>query len=153
MVNLGPATLADLAPLAGLLAELFAQEVEFTPHAARQERALAQIIAAPGLGTILVAREGDRLLAMVSLLYTISTAEGGRVCWLEDLVVCAARRGQGIGARLLAHAIDCAHAQGCARITLLTDRVNAGARRFYARHGFSASAMVPMRLHTGAGPP
>jgi GNAT superfamily N-acetyltransferase len=152
MVTISPAQLADLAPLADLLSVLFAQEAEFTPDPVRQERALALIIATPQLGTIFVAREDDQLLGMVSLLYTVSTAEGGPVCWLEDLVVQVQRRRQGIGACLLGHAVAFAHAQGFARITLLTDRVNVGARRFYARHGFSESAMMALRLRTGAGP-
>jgi GNAT superfamily N-acetyltransferase len=152
MLTIAPATLADLAPLAELLAVLFAQEAEFTPDRARQERALAMIIGAPQLGTILVARAGDQVLAMVSLLYTVSTAEGGRVCWLEDLVVRPPHRGQGIGARLLGQAIAVARAQGCTRISLLTDRVNEGARRFYARHGFAESPMLALRLRIGAGP-
>jgi len=152
MPTITPAILADLPQLVELLAVLFAQEADFTPDPVRQERALRMIIATPQLGMIFVAREGDQLLGMVSLLFTVSTAEGGPVCWLEDLVVCAPRRRQGIGARLLGQAVDYARAQGFVRITLLTDRVNAGARRFYARHGFSASAMMAMRLRTGAGP-
>jgi GNAT superfamily N-acetyltransferase len=42
-------------------------------------------------------------------------------------------RGQGIGARLLDHA-KAAHPAG---LTLWTFEANAGARRFYARHGFA----------------
>jgi Ca2+:H+ antiporter len=56
-------------------------------------------------------------------------------------------RGGGIGSQLLTTAIAAAHEYGCRRITLLTDRDNAAAQRFYARHGFTASAMLPMRLH------
>jgi GNAT superfamily N-acetyltransferase len=152
MPTITPATLADLAQLADLLAVLFAQEADFTPDRARQERALALILTTPQSGAIFVAREDGELLGMVSLLFTISTAEGGQACWLEDLVVRAPRRGQGIGALLLGHAVGFARAQGFARITLLTDRLNAGARRFYARHGFDESAMMAMRLRTGAGP-
>jgi hypothetical protein len=93
MVTITPALLADLPQLADLLAELFAQEADFTPDRTRQERALALIIGAPQLGMIFVAREDDQLLGMVSLLFTVSTAEGGPVCWLEDLVVRSPRRG------------------------------------------------------------
>ncbi|HYQ38837.1 MAG TPA: GNAT family N-acetyltransferase, partial [Pseudomonas sp.] len=34
---------------------------------------------------------------------------------------------------------------GCQRITLLTDADNAAAQRFYARHGFGPSPMIPLR--------
>jgi GNAT superfamily N-acetyltransferase len=89
---------------------------------------------------------------MVSLLFTISTAEGGPVCWLEDMVVRPHQRGSGVGSLLLHHAIEHARGNGYRRITLLTDRVNAGAIRFYGRHGFRPSEMNVLRLHLEAGP-
>jgi ribosomal protein S18 acetylase RimI-like enzyme len=48
---------------------------------------------------------------------------------------------------LLKHAIDYARCHGVSRITLLTDRTNAGAKRFYQRHGFTESEMTALRLH------
>jgi len=93
-----------------------------------------------------VAHEGNEVVGMVSLLFTISTAEGGPVCWLEDMVVRPDRRGDGLGSRLLRHAIDYARIHRFSRITLLTDKVNDGAIRFYERHGFVESAMTACRL-------
>ena len=86
---------------------------------------------------------------MVNLLFTVSTALGERVVLLEDMVVAPSVRGAGVGSALLTAAIDFARAQRCPRITLLTDRVNADAQRFYARHGFTASDMLPMRWVEG----
>jgi GNAT superfamily N-acetyltransferase len=83
---------------------------------------------------------------MVNLLYTVSTALGARVAMLEDMVVTRQQRGGGIGTLLLQAAIALARADGCQRITLLTDTDNASAHRFYRRHGFVASPMVPFRL-------
>jgi GNAT superfamily N-acetyltransferase len=71
---------------------------------------------------------------------------GRRVALLEDRVVSPRHRGAGVGARLLAEAMTQARQQSCLRITLLTDRVNEAARRFYARQGFAASPMLPLRL-------
>jgi GNAT superfamily N-acetyltransferase len=82
---------------------------------------------------------------MINLLFTISTAEGGSVILLEDLIVQKAYRGHGLGAKLLAYAIEYARKKDFKRITLLTDRLNADAQRFYKRHGFFDSAMLPMR--------
>jgi len=83
---------------------------------------------------------------MVSILFTVSTAEGGRAAWLEDMIVHPGRRGQGIGERLLDEAKSGARAAGCSRITLLTDASNNAAMRFYGRAGFVCSEMVPMRM-------
>jgi N-acetylglutamate synthase-like GNAT family acetyltransferase len=55
-------------------------------------------------------------------------------------------RSGGVGSQLLEQAIHFARANGCKRITLLTDRTNEPAQRFYQKHGFAFSAMVPLRL-------
>jgi GNAT superfamily N-acetyltransferase len=83
---------------------------------------------------------------MVNLLYTVSTALGDRVALLEDMVVSPNVRGSGVGSRLLEQAIQLARLDGCKRITLLTDRANEPAQRFYQKHGFVSSVMVPLRL-------
>ena len=84
---------------------------------------------------------------MINLLITISTAEGGFVLILEDLVIHRDHRGQGYGGRLLAHALAYAGDKGFLRVTLLTDRLENQARLFYERHGFKQSGMVPMRYY------
>jgi len=145
-MHIDKASSADIPALSELLSVLFAQEEEFTPDLEAQAQGLAQIIDKPEVGAVLVAREGGQILGMVSLLFTVSTALGGRVAWLEDMVVSAEARGAGLGSELLAQAISLARAQGCKRITLLTDRANEAAQRFYRQQGFAASSMVPMRL-------
>ena len=101
----------------------------------------------PHAGRIFAARVDGEIVGMVSLLFTISTAEGTKACWLEDMVVRPEQRGKGLGTRLLEHAIHYAKAHGFSRITLLTDPTNEGAIRFYQRYGFGTSAMIPLRLH------
>jgi GNAT superfamily N-acetyltransferase len=137
---------ADIAVLSDLLSVLFSQEVEFTPNPEVQQKGLTRIITDPRVGTVLIAREADHIVGMVNLLFTISTALGERVALLEDMVVSPEVRGTGIGAKLLSEAISLARERGCKRITLLTDRSNEAAQRFYAKQGFVLSSMVPMRL-------
>jgi len=147
MDTIGTATLDDVPALVDLLAALFTQEADFRPNREKQERGLRLLLESPGLGRIFTARHADEVVGMVSLLFTVSTAEGGPACWLEDMVVRQDRRGGGLGSRLLQHAADYAQANGFVRITLLTDLVNQGAIRFYERHGFQRSAMTALRLH------
>jgi ribosomal protein S18 acetylase RimI-like enzyme len=144
--SIGLATAADIPQLCALLAILFSQEADFQPDTGKQGAALQQIIAQPDIGHILVWREGQEIVGMVSLLYSISTACGGKAAWLEDLVVLPARRGAGLGRTLLQAAIAQAQQAGCLRISLLTDRSNHAAIRFYQKHGFGESAMLPLRL-------
>lgn len=145
MMETGIATLADRQALVDLLNVLFTQEVEFAPDASAQARGLSLILADPGIGHILAARDGGRVVGMVSVLYTVSTALGAKVALLEDMVVAPQERGRGIGSALLDHAIALARSQGCRRMTLLTDDGNVRAQAFYRRHGFTGSGMTPMR--------
>lgn len=140
------ATLADIPELAELLSVLFSQEQEFEVDVSAQSDGLRQIIENPAIGRVLLARSQDQVVGMVNLLFTVSTALGGRVGLLEDMVVMPGARGAGTGTRLLAEAIALARALGCMRLTLLTDRDNEAAQRFYARQGFAPSSMLPMRL-------
>ncbi len=140
------ATSDDIPALSNLLSVLFVQEVEFTPKAEAQCKGLAKIISNAEAGAVLVARQNSQVIGMVSLLFTISTALGERVALLEDMVVSPSGRGMGVGTQLLAEAISFARVQGCKRITLLTDRTNESAQRFYRKQGFVVSSMVPMRL-------
>jgi len=136
----------DIQELCQLLAILFSQEEDFKPDYAAQSRGLGLIIADPKVGHILIARQNEVVIGMVNLLYTISTALGDRVALLEDMVVHPDARGTGAGSLLLKQAIELARSNGCRRITLLTDRTNEAAQRFYKRHGFTLSAMIPLRL-------
>jgi len=145
-MNISPATLSDIPQLCDLLELLFSEEAEFQPNRALQSAGLHQIIEDPDGGQILVLREGPSSFGMVNLLFTISTGLGGRVAILEDMVIHAAQRGSGAGSRLLQAAINVARSAECRRITLLTDRTNESAQRFYRRHGFTSSEMIPMRL-------
>lgn len=142
-----PATTDDLPQLADLLYDLFSQEADFIPDREKQMRGLRLILEQPNRGRIFVLRNQARIIGMINLLITISTAEGGFVLILEDLVVHKDHRGQGYGSRLLEHALGYARAKDFLRITLLTDRMEDVARSFYEQHGFKQSGMVPMRYY------
>jgi GNAT superfamily N-acetyltransferase len=137
---------ADIPELCELLGLLFAKETEFTPDAERQTRGLRLILENPYYGRIYCAVDNGRVIGMVSTLFTVSTAEGGRAVWLEDFIVRPEWRGKGVGRLLLEVATRAAKAEGCGRVTLLTDPTNTRAIRFYARAGFSHSEMRPFRL-------
>ena len=137
---------SDLPRLVELLGILFESEAEFSPDAQKQRAALQALLADPAKGKIFVAREGREVIAMASLLYTISTAEGGKAALFEDLVVAPEQRKRGIGEALLKHVVAEARAEGVLRITLLTDMQNERAQAMYRRAGFVGSPMKPMRL-------
>jgi GNAT superfamily N-acetyltransferase len=145
-VELGVATRLDLPQLVALLGVLFSQEAEFVPDDTKQTRALEKILADDSVGRIHVARDGGTVVAMASLIYGISTAEGGLAASFEDFVVLPGYRGKGIGAELLQYVIAEARKQGVLRLILLTDRQNERAQALYRKLGFADSTMKAMRL-------
>jgi GNAT superfamily N-acetyltransferase len=147
-LKIEPATMDDLPELAELLMDLFAHEKDFTPNREKQLRGLRLILEQPSRGRIFILRSPGKIIGMINLLITISTAEGGFVLLLEDLVIHPGHRGQGFGSRLLRHAIEFARQKGFLRITLLTDPPS-DARRIYRKHGFVESDMVAMRYRPG----
>jgi GNAT superfamily N-acetyltransferase len=147
MAELGTARREDLPQLVALLGVLFSQEADFSPDAAKQRRALELLLSNEHSGAVFVARErGGRAVAMASLVYTVSTAEGGKAALFEDLVVHPEHRGQGIGTALLRFVIEEAKKRGVLRLTLLTDMQNERAQALYRKLGFADSSMKPMRL-------
>jgi GNAT superfamily N-acetyltransferase len=145
-VLIEPATEADLDELSEMLGELFAQESDFRPDKEKQLRGLRLIFEQPSRGRVFVLRRDGAIVGMINLLFTISTAEGGFVILLEDLVVHKEFQSHGYGSKLLQHAIDFAKQKNFLRITLLTDRPENLAQEFFRRHGFHESSMIPMRL-------
>jgi GNAT superfamily N-acetyltransferase len=145
-IELGPATREDLPQLVALLGVLFSQEAELVPDDTKQTRALEKILSDESVGRIHVARDGAKVVAMASLIYGISTAEGGLAASFEDMVVLPGYRGKGIGSALLGHVIAEARKQGVLRLMLLTDRQNKRAQALYRKLGFAESSMKAMRL-------
>lgn len=143
------ATDADIEVMADLLHELFTLESDFRPERDKQLAALAWLLDHPDHGRLFVLRDGARTVGMANALVSISTAEGGPVLVLEDVIVAASHRGRGLGRQLVAHVLAWARAAGLSRVTLLADRDNAAALRFYRSLGFEESAMVVRRFRIG----
>jgi len=140
------ACLNDLPELVELLNDLFTQDIEFVPDFKKQKSGLEAIINNPEIGEILVLKGEGKILGMVSLLYSISTALGGKVAILEDMIIHQDYRQKGLGKELLNEAINFSKEQNCLRLTLLTDFNNDVAINFYQHFGFKKSEMIPMRL-------
>jgi len=136
----------DLDELSSLLGELFSEESDFRPDKDKQLRGLRLIFEQPNRGRVFVLRRDRSIVGMINLLFTISTAEGGFVILLEDLVIHKEYRGHGYGSMLLDYAIEFARQKNFRRITLLTDRPELRSQSFFRKHGFYESPMLPMRL-------
>jgi N-acetylglutamate synthase-like GNAT family acetyltransferase len=140
-----PATIEDLAALTELVMNLLAASGDFTPDREIQERGLQLILEQPNRGRIFVVRNQDQIFGMVNLLFTISTACGGFVILMEDVVIHPDHRNQGYGKMIIDHVADFAKKKQFKRITLLTDRISAESQEFFKKNGFVHSNMIPMR--------
>ena len=141
-----PALAGDIPGMCDLLYELFSIEADFIPDREKQAEGLRMLVnEGSGKSLLLVAEKSGEVAGMCSVQMLISTAEGGPVGLIEDLIVRSADRGKGIAGRLLGEiALWCA-ARGISRLQLLRDRTNADALSFYASNGWSSTDLVCMR--------
>ena len=144
-IEISQAGHGDLDQLADLLAELFTLESDFCPDREKQLRGLRLILDNPALGRLFVLRDCGRVAGMANALITVSTAEGSRVAMLEDVIIRNEYRGKGLGRRLVEHVLAWARIEGMTRVTLLADRDNEAALRFYRKLGFEHSHMAVLR--------
>jgi GNAT superfamily N-acetyltransferase len=146
-----PAREGDLPALSDLLDELFAIETDFAPDRARQRRGLSALLNAGERACVLVAEERGKAIGMATCQVLISTAEGGEVGLVEDVVVGAARRGQGVGQALVRELELWAKGRRLLRLQLLADGGNTAALRFYRRLGWCPTQLVALRRKAGEG--
>lgn len=140
-----PASIEDLPELVNLTMDLFAHSGDLRADSQVQEHGLRLILEQPSRGRIFVLRSDDTIFGMVNLLFTISTAMGGFVILMEDVIVHPVHRGHGYGSMLIKYVLDFAKKKDFKRITLLTDKISADSQNFFKKMGFEYSSMIPMR--------
>lgn len=136
----------DIDAMVLLLEALFGIEDDFTIDPQLQRQGLLLLLSSPD-AVVLVAEESGSVIGMVSMQSLVSTAIGGRVGLIEDMIVNARYRGSGIGGKLLTSMIDEADKRGFSRIALGVDLRNENAIGFYRWHGFSSGNMGLMYLY------
>ena len=110
-----------------------------------------EAIDASAADELVVAEVDGRVVGTLQATYLRHLSfQGGRRAQLENVHVDAAWRSRGIGARLVAWAIERARARGCRIVQLTSNKSRVDAHRFYLRLGFVASH-EGMKLDLGAG--
>jgi GNAT superfamily N-acetyltransferase len=138
----------DIPHLCDLLAELFLIESDFSPDREKQAQGLNLLIGdTSGSSAVFVAEKAGAIVGMCSVQTLISTAEGGRAGLVEDLIVRREYRGKGVGTAMLSRISSWCATREMTRLQLLCDADNAGALRFYAGDGWSATRLLCMRKH------
>ena len=98
-----------------------------------------------------LAEEAGAVTGLVLFFPEFSTLRGCPGVFVQDLFVAAPARGQGLGRKLLALALDAGLAWDAAYLALMVDRSNPRARVFYDRCGFVDRGDYDMLVLDGAG--
>jgi ribosomal protein S18 acetylase RimI-like enzyme len=138
------ATDADIGAMTHLLDQLFSIERDFEPDAGRQGRGLGMLLERADACVVVAERQGE-VVGMATMQTLVSTAQGGHVGLLEDLVVDASCRGRGIGKAMVNRLLDWAAAKGLTRVQLLADRNNQPALAFYQSQDWSVTDLIALR--------
>ena len=139
------ANYSDLKSMIRLLKTLFSIETDFEVNELTQQSGLEMMLGNYTERCIIVAEINQQIVGMCTAQILVSTAEGGRVALIEDLVVEDAFRGQGIGKGLLLAIEGWSIAQDVRRLQLLADRNNTRALEFYKSMKWKYTQLVCLR--------
>lgn len=145
MINLRTAEFNDIEAMILLLAELFAIEADFQVDRHKQRAGLELLLNSNNAKIFVAENDEHQVVGMCSVQILISTAEGAKVGLMEDLIVTAAYRRQGIGQQLLNYLQNWANAQGLKRLQLLADKNNQSALDFYAKQNWQTTQLIALR--------
>ncbi len=100
------------------------------------ERALDLFLQHPEIGFVWLAFAGTEAVGACVVCRAISTSKGSLVAKLDDVTIDAKWQGRGVGGAMLDALVAHLLCLGITRIDTACHRANAGAWRFYERHGF-----------------
>ncbi len=133
------ATRADVPAIVALLSDDTLGQARETAPAAAYLAAFDEISANP-MHQLILAEAAGRIIACCQLTLLAGLSRGGaRRGLVEAVRVAADRRGEGIGAALMAEAEARARAAGAGMLQLTTDRSRLRAHAFYERLGYAPS--------------
>ena len=132
----------DIRSMIKLLRILFSLESDFEADELTQQSGLGMMLCDGTDRCIMVAEQNQQIVGMCSAQILVSTAEGGIVALVEDLVVEEAYRGEGIGKELLLSIESWAIARGAKRLQLLADRNNTLALEFYKTMNWKGTQLI-----------
>ena len=119
---------ALITPIADMLAQLTAREY---PFGGQELRAIVEDTASK----LFVMRDDERIMGILTLGHY--TSPTGRKVWVEDVVVNAEYRGEGLGRKLINHAIEyCRENLSPCTLMLTSNPARIAANELYRTSGF-----------------
>jgi GNAT superfamily N-acetyltransferase len=139
-----PARPEDIPRMCELLADLFSVESDFEVDVVKQMKGLSMLVS-DLWGRAFVAVADNSIVGMATVQTLISTAEGGRVGLVEDVIVDRQFRGRGVGTRLLEQIAAWGRENGLKRLQLLADSDNRPALEFYSSLRWISTRLICLR--------
>ena len=141
-----PARPEDIPRMCELLADLFSLETDFEVDVIKQMKGLSMLVSNPwGRAFVVVAVVDNSIVGMATVQTLISTAEGGHVGLVEDVIVDRQFRGRGVGTLLLEQIADWSRENGLKRLQLLADSDNRPALEFYSSLRWISTRLICLR--------
>ena len=137
MLNLRPATAADVPVILGLIRGLAVYERAPDAVTATEEDLLRDGFGPSPRFHVVLAEWGGEAVGFAFYFHNYSTWQGRPGLYLEDLFVMPEHRGRGIGKALLVHLARIAVAEGCGRYQWQVLDWNTPAIEFYEAMGGS----------------
>ena len=136
---------ADINKMTELLKELFSMEKDFTFNEFTQRSGLSMMFDDNQNRCIMVAVSEKQVIGMCGAQLLVSTAKGGMVALIEDMVVAKSYQGKGTGKKLLLSIEKWAVKKGAKRVQLLADKNNVNALNFYKKQKWSLTQLICLR--------
>lgn len=133
-----PATAADLPALMRLYRQLHPDDPAITDGS--DEATLAHILAMPALTVLVLEVDGEVVATTYLNVIPNLTRSASPYAVIENVVVDEARRGTGLGRRIMDATLSRAWAAGCYKAMLATGSSNPATHAFYRATGFSPDA-------------
>lgn len=145
-ITIRPARPEDIPLMSDLLADLFSVETDFEVNVVKQMKGLSMLVSDPwGRAFAAVAVADNSIVGMATVQTLVSTAEGGWVGLVEDVIVDRRFRCRNVGTLLIEGIIAWSREQGLTRLQLLADRENHLALNFYASRGWTSTKLTGLR--------
>jgi GNAT superfamily N-acetyltransferase len=127
------------------------EQLGYAPEHRGFDETFAQVVRHPE-AAVFVASEGLKVIGYLAMSHRPQIRLGGRIAYIDEMVVDERRRGEGVGAALLDAAIAYARGLLCKRVDINTSRARPSYRRgFYVSHGFTEVDSALLRYDLGPG--
>jgi ribosomal protein S18 acetylase RimI-like enzyme len=141
-IKIRRARMVDIPQLVDLLGMLFTIETDLSLNEVAQRTGLELLLKDDKQRYVAVAADHALAIGMVTAQLRISTACGGYVARVEDMIISPPYRRKGLGTMLLTAAATWAYSKKAVKLELLADKDNVAGLSFYHANGWKRTNLI-----------